>query len=67
MERFRRLAEEAGRDPGDYSVTLVRPEADKARLAAYAEAGYSRVLFTLPSADRDVVLRALDEYQPLIA
>jgi probable F420-dependent oxidoreductase len=66
MERFRRVAEETGCDPENYSVTLVRPEADKARLEAYAEAGYSRVLFTLPSANRDTVLEALDEYQPLM-
>ncbi len=37
-----------------------------ATLAAYAEAGVSRALLALPPADRDTVLRLLDDYAPLL-
>jgi probable F420-dependent oxidoreductase len=66
MERLKRVAEKAGRDPTDFTVTLFRGEPEKARLADYAEAGLTRVLLGLPSADRDTVLRQLDEYTPLL-
>ena len=35
-------------------------------LAAYAAAGVGRSLLRLPSADRDTVLKQLDEYAPLL-
>jgi probable F420-dependent oxidoreductase len=66
MNRLRRIADEAGRDVSDFSVTLVRGEPDKAKLDAYEKAGLTRVLLTLPSADRDTVLRQLDDYAPLL-
>ena len=67
ISRLRRIAEGAGRDPEDISVTLFRGEPDKARLDDYAKAGLTRVLLGLPSADRDTVLKQLDEYSPLLA
>ena len=66
IERFRRIAEEAGRDASEFSVTLVRGEPEKGRLEAYAEAGLTRVLLGLPSAGRDTVLTQLDKYAPLL-
>ena len=66
MNRLRRIADEAGRDVSDFSVTLVRGEPDRAKLDAYEKAGLTRVLLTLPSADRDTVLRQLDDYAPLL-
>jgi hypothetical protein len=35
-------------------------------LARFAEAGFTRVLLGLPSADRDTVLPLLDKYAQLI-
>jgi probable F420-dependent oxidoreductase len=67
MQRIRRVAEAAGRDPADFSVTLFRGEPDRATLDAYAEAGLTRVLLGLPSADRDTVLKQLDDYAPLLS
>ncbi|NIR61578.1 MAG: LLM class F420-dependent oxidoreductase, partial [Gammaproteobacteria bacterium] len=58
--------EAAGRDPAALGVTLFRGEPDRARLDEYAEAGLARVLLGLPSADRDTVLRQLDEYASLL-
>jgi probable F420-dependent oxidoreductase len=66
MQRLRKVATEAGKNPDDFTVTLVRAEPDKEKLEAYAEAGLTRVLFALPSADRSTLLKVLDEYSPLI-
>jgi hypothetical protein len=41
--------------------------ADAAALAPYREAGIARVLFEVPDAERDDVLRRLDKYAPLTA
>jgi hypothetical protein len=40
--------------------------AEPAALAAYREAGIERVLFEVPDADRDQVLRRLDTIAPLV-
>ena len=71
IERFRRLAAEAGRDDADdIPITLYiwgRPRLD--RLEAYATAGVSQFVFTpvnfnLPSADE--TLQYLDELTPTL-
>ncbi len=67
MARLRRMAEAAGRDPAGLTVTVFRGPQDAAALAAYREAGITRVLFDVPDFDRDAVLRLLDEYVPLLA
>ncbi|MBX6376641.1 MAG: LLM class F420-dependent oxidoreductase [Acetobacteraceae bacterium] len=67
MARLRRVAEAAGRDPAGLTVTVFRGPQDAAALAAYREAGITRVLFDVPDFDRDAVLRLLDEYVPLLA
>ena len=43
-----------------------RPGGGAVTLNAYAEAGVSRALLHLPSADRDTVLGLLDDYAPLL-
>ncbi len=79
---LRRRAEEAGRAPSSISVsvfgagqvTSARPlpgaamgvKPDEAALDDYAAAGVTRVIFGLPTAGRELVLRALDEYAKLI-
>jgi len=67
MTRLKRVAEEAGRDAAELSVTVFRAPADQATLADYRDAGIDRALFALPSADRDTLLPILDEYAALIS
>jgi alkanesulfonate monooxygenase SsuD/methylene tetrahydromethanopterin reductase-like flavin-dependent oxidoreductase (luciferase family) len=66
MARLRQAADEAGRDMSELSVTVFRAPADAQQLESYAQAGISGGLLQLPSADRDTVLRLLDEYAPLL-
>jgi probable F420-dependent oxidoreductase len=64
---LRALAREAGRDPDSLEVTLCYAPKDRAELAGYAEAGVTRVCFSLPSAGRDELLGELDRLAPLVA
>ena len=66
MARLRQAAEAAGRDMASLTVTVFRAPAEAAALEAYAEAGITRALLAVPSADRDTVLRRLDDYGPLL-
>lgn len=66
LSRLQRIAQKADRNASEFSVTLVRAEPDRSKLDDYAEAGITRALLTLPSADRDTVLRQLDDYVPLL-
>ncbi|NKB57716.1 MAG: TIGR03619 family F420-dependent LLM class oxidoreductase [Alphaproteobacteria bacterium] len=67
MARLREAADEAGRDMSDLSVTVFRAPPDAQKLESFAQAGISGGLLQLPSADRDTVLRLLDEYAPLVS
>jgi probable F420-dependent oxidoreductase len=60
LPEFRRLAEEAGRDPDDLEITVFGLPPDASRVKRYAEAGIDRVVFGLPPAGEDVVLPLLD-------
>ena len=66
MARLRRAAAEAGRDMSSLSLTVFRAPPEARVLAAYAEAGVTRSLLVLPSADRDTVLKLLDDYAALL-
>lgn len=66
MTRLRNMAEANGRDMSTLSVTVFRAPPDAAVLDGYREAGISRALLELPSADRDTVLSLLDDYAKLI-
>jgi probable F420-dependent oxidoreductase len=67
---LRRQAEEAGRDPASINITTFRgpdgsqPEPDAIR--RLEEAGVDRVIFGLPSAERDTVLPIIDQCAKLI-
>jgi probable F420-dependent oxidoreductase len=65
--RLREAALAAGRDPTTLSITVFNAPADAAALAPYREAGIARVLFEVPDAGRDDVLRRLDRYGRLTA
>ncbi len=67
MARLRRAAAAAGRDMSTLSMTVFGAPPKAATLETYAEAGVTRSLLVLPSADRDTVLKLLDDYAPLLA
>ena len=64
---LKRQAAEAGRDPDslDISVFGARPDPDS--VARMEDAGVNRVIFGLPSAERDEVEPLLDEYATLMS
>ena len=62
VAEFRKLAEEAGRDPDSIEVSLFGMGPDEGAVKNAREFGASRVVFGLPSADRDAVLPLLDRY-----
>jgi len=64
---LREQAEAAGRDPDGIEITVCYAPRDAGAVAAYAEAGIARVVFSLPSVGRDEALRSLDELAPLLA
>ncbi len=66
MERLRRAAEAVGRDMSTLSMSVFGAPPKAATLETYAEAGVTRALLALPSADRDTVLSLLDDYAPLL-
>ena len=60
VRELRRLAAEAGRDPDNIEVTVCYAPQDPAELEALAEAGVTRVVFALPSGDRDRTMTVID-------
>jgi probable F420-dependent oxidoreductase len=65
VERLRKAAEAAGRDPATLSITVFAAPADPAALATYRDAGIQRVLLEAPDKARDEVLRVLDKLAPI--
>jgi probable F420-dependent oxidoreductase len=64
---LKRRAEKAGRDPATVTMTLFGARPDEAKLAAWRDQGVTRVLFGVPSAERDRVLPLLDQCAALAA
>jgi len=67
VERLRRAAEAAGRDPATLSITVFRAPSDAQALQAYRAAGIARVLLEIPDLGRDEILRHIDGLAPLAA
>ena len=61
VERLKKAAVQAGRDPKSLSISVFAAPADKEKLAPYREAGIDRVLFEVPDLGRDEILRVLDK------
>ena len=66
MERLKKAAAAAGRDPKSLSITVFAAPPDAGKLAPYREAGIDRVLFEVPDLGRDEILRSLDKNAPLV-
>jgi probable F420-dependent oxidoreductase len=66
VERLRRAADAAKRDPKTLSITLFRGKPERAFLDGCRAAGIERVLFDVPDQGRDQVLPLLDQYAALL-
>ena len=66
IAELKQKAESAGRDPNTISVTVALPQPDQNQLDRMESAGVERVIFILPSAQRDKVMPILDRYSDLI-
>ena len=61
LPAFRDMAKAAGRDPAMLPITAWGPAAEPDVLKRYRDAGVARVIFSLPSEDKDKTLAALDK------
>ncbi len=66
MERLRRVADEAGRDMDELSVSLFGARPERQALEEYQQAGLTRAIIGLPSNPRDDILRRLDQHAELL-
>jgi probable F420-dependent oxidoreductase len=64
---LRSALEEAGRDPAGFEVVPFAVVPDHGKLDHYQDLGATEVVFDLPSAPRDKVLRVLDRHAALVA
>jgi hypothetical protein len=65
MKTFRRMAEEAGRDPDSMEVSVYAAPNDADRLAELRDAGFSRAIFLGFPVAADQLLPLLDDYAAL--
>jgi probable F420-dependent oxidoreductase len=67
LPQFRKMAEDAGRDPASLSFDVFGAAPDLDLFRRYADAGVDRVVLGLPSKSRDEVLSLLDQFAALQA
>ena len=66
LPQFRKMAEEAGRDPASLPLTMFRIVESLDRLRHYRDIGIARVVITIPSEPAPKVLPLLDRWADLI-
>jgi probable F420-dependent oxidoreductase len=66
LPRFRKMAEETGRDPQSLPVTLGGSPEDPDRLKRFRDLGAARVNVSLPAENRDKILPILDRWAGFI-
>ena len=66
VPELQRVADEAGRDMQSINLTVFGCPPDRTVIDRYAQAGFERIIFSLPSVDRDTVMAKLDSYAELI-
>ena len=66
LPQFRKMAEEAGRDPASLPLTMFRIVESLDRLRHYRDIGIARVVITIPSEPSPKVLPLLDRWADLI-
>jgi len=64
---FRKMVEEAGRDPAELPISLFSAQEDLDRLKRFRDLGVARATVALPSAKADEVLPVLDRWAKLAA
>jgi probable F420-dependent oxidoreductase len=65
IDAFRKMAEDAGRDPATLPITTFRVPDNLERLRLCREIGIDRVVFSLPAAREDKILPILDRWTEL--
>ena len=63
---LRQRAEAAGRDPKQISVSIYSAKPERGAIDKLEEAGVERLIFRLPSADKQTLLPLLNKYATLI-
>ncbi len=66
IARLKKFADDAGRDMSTLTVNIFGAAPNKDILEGYRDAGVTRSILPLPSADRDKVLSILDRYNDLL-
>ncbi|MGE0418369.1 MAG: LLM class F420-dependent oxidoreductase [Acetobacteraceae bacterium] len=66
LPEFRKMAQEAGRDPASLPVTIWGAPNDMKTLEGYREIGVSRVIVSLDSSSADAILPQLDAWAETI-
>jgi len=66
LPEFRKMAEEAGRDPATLEVSIFGCVGKPEVFEKFRDAGVTRCVFGLPPADRDTVLPILDQYTEIM-
>jgi len=66
LPEFRKMAEEAGRDPATLEVSIFGSAGKPEVFEKFRDAGVTRCVFGLPPADRDTVLPILDQYTEIM-
>ncbi|UYN95594.1 MAG: LLM class F420-dependent oxidoreductase [Enhydrobacter sp.] len=67
LPEFRKMAQEAGRDPSTMPVTIWGAKEDEDMLKRDCDEGVVRVIVSLDSAKSDIILPALDRWSKLAA
>jgi probable F420-dependent oxidoreductase len=67
MDGLRQAFDEAGRSTDELRIVPFGTIPDEGKLARYAELGVTECVLGLPSADRDEVLRVLDDHTRFVA
>ena len=65
IDRFRKMATEAGRDPATLPISVFRLPDDIERLRLCEQLGIDRVVFSLPAAKEDKIMPILDRWAEL--
>ena len=65
IDRLKRMAEQAKRDPATLTITVFGAPPDAAALAGYEKAGIPHALLAIPDGTREEILRHLDTIAPL--
>ena len=66
MSRLHRLAAVAGRDISTLTVTVFRAKPEVDTIRSYEDAGVNCILLQIPSDNRNICLKLLDKYDPLL-